>query len=131
MNIEIKSVVILLITLLLGVALGVLGTGILVQQKVNDLKYSYQAPEKRLMEFIEPTNEQREQLQPILDELRQQIRSERNKHRDNIEQIRQSAFLKLQPILTDRQYQRLQQRHQQLEQRREQEQRIRKKRKNY
>lgn len=116
----IKSTIIIISTLLIGFALGVLSTGRFVQSQVNNLQQLRDAPMKKLMETIQPNEAQQQQLEPILEKYAADIKQLNRQHKENIQQTIDSLLTTIKPILTTEQLTRIETQRQKLREREKQ-----------
>jgi len=104
---NIKSTAILLLTLLIGFVLGVLSTGRFVQSQVSNLQQLREAPMQRLLETIAPTNEQRLQLEPVIEKYASEIKELNLQHKEILQETIDSLLSEIQPVLSSEQLNRL------------------------
>lgn len=107
MNLHVKTSLILLATLLLGFALGVISTGWFVKKRFD---MNVQGPNRYsgiLLRIIDPSDEQLGPLTAIIDSAETRFRLINGRHRDEMTALIDSIQLEIAPILTPEQQQRL------------------------
>lgn len=105
MSTKSKSVLILLGVLTIGIAIGVLASGTLRQQRES--RFSRMPPDQRLFSFmdriIQPTPEQRQTFDRILETRSEQLREVHETHQNQVIALYDSLRSDLQSILTEEQ----------------------------
>jgi len=106
---KIKSFIIIIITLVLGIILGGLGSGYLRAKKMKDVR-SYTSVEGftyRFLKVLEPTEEQKEQIVPIIKKFSKENDKLRKDYRDDFRQLMKDFRDELYPLLTEQQIKKL------------------------
>ncbi|OWY20656.1 hypothetical protein C7N43_00200 [Sphingobacteriales bacterium UPWRP_1] len=117
---NIKSTAILLLTLLIGFVLGVLSTGRFVQSQVSNLQQLRETPMQKLMETIAPTEEQRQQLEPVLQKYASEIKELNLQHKEILQETIDSLLSEIQPVLNGEQLNRIETRRKIMQERQKQ-----------
>lgn len=104
---NVKSTAILIVTMLIGFVLGVLSTGRFVQSQVSNLQQLREAPMQKLMETIAPTEEQRQQLEPVLEKYASEIKELNLQHKEILQETLDSLLSEIQPVLNNDQVSRI------------------------
>jgi len=109
MSTKVKSSLIVLTTLLLGVVLGALSTGALQKKKqaLQNRMPHHERFERIMQRIIQPTGEQAQQIQAILDKRYDQIAGLQESFQDQIFALYDSMRTDLSQILTPAQQERL------------------------
>lgn len=111
MNTKAKTSFILIGTLLTGMAIGAVGSGLLREERVR--KFELMRPENRFLSFmkgvIRPTPEQSQQFDDILGKYSKRISNIHDKHQEEILAVYDSLRTDLNALLTDEQRARLEQ----------------------
>jgi len=112
MNTKTKSALLLLLTLLIGVIVGVLGTRMVMEHRVakfmamrNDRFFQH-----RMEAFLQPRPEQMDTLNAIFDKYQPKFLQLNRKFRAESRAILDSLHKELDPVLTEEQLQRLKER---------------------
>ena len=106
---KIKSIIIIVVTLALGMVLGGLGSGYLRAKKMKEVR-SYASVEGftyRFLKIIEPTEEQKKQIVPIIKKFSEENDKLRKEYRDDFRQLMKQFRDELHPLLTKEQIQKL------------------------
>lgn len=117
---NIKSTAILLFTLLIGFMLGVLSTGRFVQSQVSNMQQLREAPMQKLLETINPTEEQRQQLDPVLEKYASEIIELNLQHKEILQETIDSLLSEIQPVLDNDQLNRIETRRKIMQERQKQ-----------
>lgn len=110
MNTKAKTSFILIGTLLIGIVIGALGSGVLREERAR--KFDLMRPESRFLYYmksvIRPTPEQSQQFDKILGKYSKQISTIHEQHQEDILALYDSLHTELTAILTEEQRTRLQ-----------------------
>lgn len=109
MNVKLKTTLIILVTFTIGIATGVMGHRLYMQQQFKKL-LSTRMPAGFVSHFrktIEPTDEQWRKIEPILDKYGKKLSDMHHKFRENIFPVFESFKKELDPLLTEEQKERL------------------------
>lgn len=110
MNIHLKSSIIIIVTLLIGVLLGVIISGPFIHSRFEDrlarMKTAHGFAD-RLAHIIEPDSTQRKAVEEILSQHSQMIHAIMDRSRDQIAAVTDSMLADLDTVLTDEQKKRL------------------------
>lgn len=117
MDIKIKTAVIIISTLLIGIIVGFMGSRIVMKQR---MKFMTEEPmparlHKSLMRIIRPTEQQRESIEPLLNSYTEKFNLINHDHRFEMESLIDSLFVDLLPLLNEKQQQRLTKRKERME----------------
>ena len=111
MNTTTKTSFILIATLLIGVAIGALGSGLLREERTRT--FDLMRPENRFLQYmkgvIRPTAEQSQKFDDILGKYSKQISNIHQQHQEEILSIYDSLHTELRALLNDEQRARLEQ----------------------
>ncbi len=111
MNTQAKTSLILIGTLLIGIAIGALGSGLLREERAR--KFEFMRPGNRFLQYmkgvIRPTPEQSQQFEGILGKYSKQISNIHQQHQEEILALYDSLHTELRALLTDDQRARLEQ----------------------
>jgi hypothetical protein len=110
MNLQIKSSLIIIGTLLLGIVLGTLISGMLAERRFQRIHSMMKPPQfaEELVEAIGPKDEpQRREIMAIINETDQKIQNMMHQSREEMHAAVDSLAAKLQPLLTVEQKARL------------------------
>lgn len=107
-----KSILILLVTLLIGIAIGVLGSRVYTLHKIKDYKTEKADImfERLFMRIVQPTPEQTDTLRIIWDKYQEKLQANHKHFFTETKTILDSMFKEMAPLLTDEQKQRLKER---------------------
>ena len=112
MNTKLKSAILLLLTLLIGVIVGVLGSRLYMERRVT--KFMAMRNERffqhRVEALLQPKPEQMDTLKTILDKYQPKFMQLNRRFRAESRAILDSLHKELEPVLTDEQLQRLKER---------------------
>ena len=110
MKTKLKSTVIIGSTLIIGIILGFLLKSLVIESEFDRLKKlrDPQGFANALEEVIQPSDEQKEKLMPILEGFQSEMERMRNKARKEMTQVMDSLRIELEQILTDEQFIKLQ-----------------------
>lgn len=109
MNVKIKTTLIILITFGIGIVTGVMGHRLYMQQQFKKI-LSARMPAGFVFHFrkvIQPTDEQWQKIEPILDKYGKKLSEMHHKFRENIFPIFESFKKELEPLLTEEQKERI------------------------
>ena len=109
MNVKVKTALIIIITLIIGIFLGAMLNRALIRHKIHKA-FSMHRPDQLtffLEEMIQPTPEQKEQLRAILEKHSDSMKEMRQQFFSEMETERESFFKELEPILTPEHMERL------------------------
>lgn len=109
MTTKAKITLLLIALFVLGVFVGATLNRALVQNRIRRT-FSYRRPAaltQTMMNLIQPTPEQREQLKPILEKFSKRMEAERKQMQENMQITRESFQEELKKILTPQQIRRL------------------------
>lgn len=100
-----KPYLILLLTLILGIAIGFLGSGLVVRNKIQDLRKmkTREGMAQVLERMLDLEEAQIPQVRPVLEEHALRMRDLWDKHRDERRVEIDKLFEALQPVLTEEQ----------------------------
>lgn len=107
-----KSILIIALTLILGFLLGILSTGMIQRAQFKKIR-NFQTERgfgNHIIHIIEPTDNQLESIQPILDKYGKEIRSTGKAFRNEMKILMDSMHQELRPFLTEEQFKRMQKR---------------------
>ncbi|MDZ7723334.1 MAG: hypothetical protein U5R06_11155 [candidate division KSB1 bacterium] len=107
-----KSTLILIVTLLIGMAIGVLGYRVYMLQRIREFK-DHRADlmfEKLFARVVQPTPEQADTLRVIWQKYREQLESNHKQVLKETKTILDSMFKEMRPLLTEEQIKRLKER---------------------
>lgn len=111
MNTRAKSILILLGTLAVGIAIGALATSVIFNARLDSL-HALRGPggmSERILSVIQPENaEQEAEIRAILDASGQRLHELRRSQIRPFRMVIDSMYMQIQPLLTDEQNERLQ-----------------------
>lgn len=104
-----KTAFILLGTMIIGIIIGVISSGIIRQQKIHQIREMHEHDRfiKGMEKVIKPSEEQKEKIDKILKKRFQMITEIRKKYQEEIATIFDSLHQDLSEVLTDQQKERL------------------------
>jgi hypothetical protein len=106
---KLKSLLIIIVTLILGILLGVLGSGYFRSKKMKQVRSytSVEAFTSRFLKVLEPTEDQKQQIVPIIKKFSKENDKLRKKYRDDFRKLMKDFRDELYPLLTEEQIKRL------------------------
>lgn len=113
MNTKSKGVIVILVTLVIGIVLGILAGGFFRQNMLKDRVARFRSPDffiERLEKIVQPTAEQSELLREILREHHEKMFDQGERLRDQMRVMNDSLFSQLDTVLTEEQITQLKQR---------------------
>ncbi len=112
MNIKVKTALIIIITLVMGIIIGAMLNRALLQRRINRA-FSWRLPDfmiTSIERIIEPDQEQRKRLREVLRKHSERMMEIREDHRKELQESFESLQKEIDPILTPEQKRRLQRR---------------------
>ena len=106
-----KSLLIILTTLALGILIGILGTNYFRTKRIKEYR-SYTTVDgftHKFLKAIEPTEEQKEQILPIIKEYSKRNHDLRKEYRNDFRKLIKEFNEELKPVLTKEQLEKLEQ----------------------
>jgi hypothetical protein len=102
-----KSILVLLVTLIIGFFLGWLSSSIVMNRKVKEIRAysSYEGIRSSVFSRIHPTPEQRRKIEPVVEKFSRQNLELRKKYMKEFFEVRDEFHRELFPLLTDEQIQ--------------------------
>jgi hypothetical protein len=111
MNLKVKSSLIIIVTLIIGMALGIiLSRSIFRPPKMIDRIAELRSPEgfmERFERIINPSESQKDKIREILNTHFERVHNQSLKFRDQFAELNDSLRIELEPILNDEQKERL------------------------
>lgn len=112
MNIKVKTALIIIITLVMGIIIGAMLNRALLQRRINRA-FSWRLPDfmiASIERIVEPDQEQRKRLREVLKKHAERMREIRETSRKDMQEAYESLRKDIEPILTPEQKRRLQRR---------------------
>ncbi len=106
-----KSLIIILVTLALGIFIGILGSNFARAKRIKEYR-SYASNEgftQRFLKVLEPTEEQKKQILPIIKEFSERNSELRKEYRNDFRKLLKEFNKELTPLLTKEQIEKLEQ----------------------
>ena len=113
MNTKSKGVIVILITLIIGFALGILAGGFFRQNMLREKIARFRSPGmfiERLEHFVQPTEKQSQKLREILENHHAKMFEQGERLREHMQTMNDSLYSQLDTVLTKEQMEKLKKR---------------------
>lgn len=104
-----RSIIIIVGTLIIGIFLGLLTSSLIRHKRIKEFK-TYSTPERfihRFDEILEPTEEQKKNIYPVIEKFARQNKELRADYREEFRALMKDYHNELEPLLTKEQIEKL------------------------